>query len=128
MENNRILIDTSIVIDYLRKKNKAKSQFIKLFQKYELYISVISIFELYNGATTDSKRNDIKSVCNNIDIIDFDLSSAKLSSKIFRNLRDDNKLIEFRDILIGATALDNNMPIATLNEKHFNRIDKLEIL
>ena len=37
MENNRILIDTSIVIDYLRKKNKAKSQFIKLFQKYELY-------------------------------------------------------------------------------------------
>ena len=102
--------------------------FIELFQKYELYISVILVFELYNGASTDSKSNDIETVCKNIEILDFDLSSAKLSSEIFRNLRSKNKLIEFRDILIGATALKNNMPIATLNKKHFIRIAGIKIL
>ena len=128
MENNKVLIDTSIVIQYLRTKKKAESQFIKLFQKNDLYISVIAIFELYNGATDASKKNDIMAVCNVVEILDFDLSSAKLASEIFRNLRAKNKLIEFRDILIAATALSNNLPIATLNKKHFDRIKNLIII
>ncbi len=128
MENRRILIDTSIVIDYLRKKNKSKSQFVELFKKCELHISVISVFELYNGASSESKKNEIKIVCDIIKIIDFDLETAKLSSEIYRKLRDKHKLIEFRDILIGATAVKNDMPISTLNKKHFVRIEGLEVL
>jgi tRNA(fMet)-specific endonuclease VapC len=39
-----------------------------------------------------------------------------------------NKMIDLADILIEATALTHNISIATLNDKHFNRIQGLEII
>ena len=128
MENRRILIDTGIVIEYLRKQNKEHTQFVKLFKKYDLCISVISVFELYNGAVNDSKHNDIEIVCKNIEVIAFDLSISKKASEIYRNLRSENKLIEFRDILIGATAIEQKIGIATNNKKHFDRLPQINIL
>ena len=127
MENRRVLIDTSIVIEYLRSQNRKVSTFVKLFKDKELCISTTSIFELYNGATTESKKQDIETLCGEIEIIDFDSNIAKTASIIYRDLRSKNKLIEFRDILISATALQNELPVATLNIKHFERIENLQL-
>ena len=126
MENRRVLIDTSIVIEYLRSQNRKVSTFVKLFKEKELCISTISIFELYNGATTESKKQDIETLCGEIEIIDFDRNIAKTASIIYRDLRSKNKLIEFRDILISATAMQYELPVATLNIKHFERIENLQ--
>jgi predicted nucleic acid-binding protein len=93
-----------------------------------LCVSVVSIFELYNGATTESKKQDIETLSNEIDVIDFNVETAKLASDIYLDLRSKNKLIEFRDILIGSTALKYDLQIATLNKKHFERIEKLQII
>jgi tRNA(fMet)-specific endonuclease VapC len=40
----------------------------------------------------------------------------------------NNKIIDIADILIGATALSHNIPIATLNNNHFERIKNLELI
>jgi tRNA(fMet)-specific endonuclease VapC len=37
-------------------------------------------------------------------------------------------MIDLADILIGATALTHDIPLATLNTKHFERIKGLEII
>ena len=128
MENRRILVDTSIIIDYLRNQDRLDTKFIKLFNDNELCLSTISIFELYNGATSESKKLDIETLCNNMEIIDFDINTAKIASEVFRNLRLKNKIIEFRDILISSTAIQHNLPIAILNIKHFERIDNLNLI
>ena len=39
-----------------------------------------------------------------------------------------NKMIDLADIFIGATALANEIPIATLNYKHFERIANLNFV
>ena len=36
-------------------------------------------------------------------------------------------MIEFRDIFIGATALELNVMLLTLNEKHFERIKEIKL-
>ncbi len=128
MENRRVLIDTSIVIEYLRSQNRKVSAFVKLFKDNDLCISAISIFELYNGATNESKKHDIEILCYELENIDFDTDTAKTASEIYRNLRSKNKIIEFRDILISATAIRYNLPIATLNVKHFERIENLQLI
>jgi len=128
MENRKVLADTSLLIDYLRNADKPNSQFIQLYKKYNLQISVISVFELLNGATNESKRSDIHKLCKNLGIIDFDLLCAEKASEIYRELKIRNKMIEFRDILIGATALLHGIPIATLNIKHFERISGIQII
>ncbi|WP_353483774.1 type II toxin-antitoxin system VapC family toxin [Haliscomenobacter sp.] len=125
MESSRVLIDTSIVIDYLRSYNRPQTVFSKLFGDNELYLSPISVFELFNGATSDAKKQDVEKICEQVIVLDFDLYTAKIASQIYLDLRTKNKLIEFRDILIAATALQHTLPLATLNLKHFERIEWL---
>lgn len=128
MENRKVLADTSLLIEYLRNADKHNSQFIQLFKNHNLHISVISVFELLSGATTESKMSDINKLCKNLGIIDFDLPCAEKASEIYRKLKSRNKMIEFRDILIGATALVHDIAIATLNVKHFERISGIQII
>ena len=128
MEDRRILIDTSIIIDYLRSHNRNDTAFVNLFNNNELCISVISIFELYNGATSEDKKQEIVTLSEEIEVIDFTIETAKIASDVYLDLRRRNKLIEFRDILIASTALQFDIKIATLNRKHFERIEKLNII
>jgi len=128
MEYRAVLIDTTIVIDYLRSANKPSTRFIALFKAHDLFISVITVFELLNGATTEEKRTDIKKICDTLAIIDIDVKCAEKASEIYRELKIQNKLIEFRDILIGASAIVNKFPIATLNKKHFERLSEITII
>ena len=53
-----ILIDTDIVIEYLRSKEKSSTELIKLLQKYDVLLSSISEFELY----LVQKRNAIRMI------------------------------------------------------------------
>lgn len=49
MDKEIILLDTSILIDYYRKKNKANSKLVTLSKKYDLSISVITRLEILTG-------------------------------------------------------------------------------
>lgn len=122
MEHRAVLIDTTLVIEYLRSADKPTTRFISLFKVHDLVISVISVFELLNGATNEEKIRDIRKICKSLTIIDFNFGCAEKASEIYRELKTQNKLIEFRDILIGATAITNNFPLATANKKHFERL------
>ena len=61
------------------------------------------------------------------DILSFNSNVADVASDIAKKLKAKNKIIEFRDIFIAATAIANDMPLSTLNIKHFERIDDLEL-
>ncbi len=63
-----------------------------------------------------------------VDILDFDSHQAQKAAEIFRALKRQNKLIEFRDIFIAASALSTNFPLATLNHKHFKRVEGLTLI
>ena len=58
MESKDVLVDTTIIIDHLRKKNKSSTIFFKLVSdNYDLHISVITLFELLSGAITANTFN-----------------------------------------------------------------------
>lgn len=56
MEDRRILIDTSILIDYFRKEDKKKTLFFRHSLKYSLAISTITEFEFMSGLNPKKKR------------------------------------------------------------------------
>lgn len=116
------------MIDYLRSHNRAQTAFAKLFIDNELYLSPISVFELFNGATSEAKKQDVENICQQVIVLDFSLDTAKIASEIYLDLRTKNQLIEFRDILIAASALQHDLPLATLNRKHFERVNGVIIL
>lgn len=128
MENEIICLDTSILIDFYRKKSKEKSIFFQLTESYKLFaVSIITEYELLIGADTEQTEY-WKGFFERITILPFDKIANDVAIHITKILKDKNKLIEIPDIFIGATALSRNMKIATLNKKHFERIAGLEII
>jgi predicted nucleic acid-binding protein len=128
METENVLIDTSIIIDHLRKENKKKSQLYKIIDKYALFTSAITIYELFAGAINEQKRKDIFDLIALVKILPFTKETAERAGAIYLSLRNKNELIEIGDILIGATAITHNLHLMTLNVKHFDRIEDLKIL
>ena len=127
MANRKILIDTSIIIEYVRKKNKAKTILYKLYKSYdELFISSITVFEIFVGVNIKNV-NLINQLFEGFRILPFDLTIAKIASQVYNELKSQNKIIEFRDIFIAATAIGNSLSVVTLNTKDFERIPNLEL-
>ncbi|MGD2090917.1 MAG: type II toxin-antitoxin system VapC family toxin [Candidatus Aminicenantes bacterium] len=127
MENRRVLIDTSVLIDFFRKKNKKKSLLYKIRKTHEIYASSVSEFEFLAGVKGDVVKS-LKHFFNEINVIPFDSNAAAIASSIYKDLKARNLVIEFRDIFIAATAIAKDLPISTLNRNHFERIEELEIL
>lgn len=123
-----MVVDTSVFIEFLRVKRKEKTILFNLPDNSQLFVSTITLFELYAGATTPEKWKDIRLLTEDLPILTLTIDIAKEAANIFQQLRKQNQIIEFRDIFIGATALVNNIPVLTLNKKHFSRINKLEII
>lgn len=123
-----ILTDTSVIIDFLRKKNKRHSVLWKLREKHECFMSSITLFELQCGAKTERHFDDIGKIRKWIKPLPFDIEIAEIASTIYRDLKRNNNLIEFRDIFIAATAISEKLCLATLNTKHFQRIKDIELL
>jgi predicted nucleic acid-binding protein len=127
METGSLLIDTSILIDHLRKKKKRKSQFYKIIGNYTIYVSTITLFELFAGGKDEQKKQDIENIIEYLKILPFTKETAKKAGEIYLSLRSENKLIEAKDLFIAATALSHNLPLMTLNVKHFDRVAELKI-
>lgn len=53
---------------------------------------------------------------------------AEIAGEIQQKLIKANRQIGVSDLLIGATGLLHELPVATLNVKHFERIEGLEVV
>ncbi|WP_069658785.1 type II toxin-antitoxin system VapC family toxin [Arcticibacter eurypsychrophilus] len=122
MENEIVCLDTSILIDFYRKKVKEKSVFFQLTKKYKIFaISVVTEYEILVGA--DQLQTEFwQEFLERVTVLPFDKIASHAAIAIAKNLKERNKLIQIPDIFIGATALSRNMKIATLNKKHFELI------
>jgi len=128
MENRLILLDTSILIDLFRRKAKENSFFYKLADSnHEFAVSTITRFEVFVGQ--HQNQNEFwENLFQSIKILDFDDHCAMCASNIAKQLKAKNQIIEIADILIGGSAVAYNMRLATLNQKHFNRIEGLHLV
>jgi len=127
MGYSRMVVDTSIFIEFLRAKDKKKTTLYSIDSKIQIYISSVTLYELLMGATNEDKVNDIKVLTEDLIVLPFEESVSRKAAEIYHILRSENKLIEFRDIFIAATCIVYNLPLKTLNFKHFERIKDLAL-
>lgn len=128
MAEKIVLADTSILIDFFRKTDKANSRLIALVREgYAFSISAITEYEIYAGAPV-SQQDYWQDFLKHTQILPFDKDVVKVAVDINSALKRKRKQIDIADLFIAATAVSNNLPFATLNMKHFVRIDSLKIL
>lgn len=123
-----IVVDSSIVIDYLRG-GKIWENFLSFLRNEEdvqLYLPTIVIFELYSGTSTKSTRKlqEMIYFISQFQRIDLNEQIARLAGEIFR---DAKQRIQAADYIIAASALQLNATVVTLNKKHFEQIPNINI-
>jgi len=128
MENEVVLLDTSILIEYYRKKDKSKSVLVHLFQTYSIFaISAVTHFEIYTGASND-QIDFWNEFFQEITVLPFNAEISREAADIDAALKKKRKQIAVPDLFIAATAIYHNIPLVTLNKKHFERVDQIQLV
>jgi len=128
MADKIVLVDTSILIDYFRKSEKSNSVLVKLYDGgYDFYISAVTEYEIYSGAT-QAQLDFWERLLKNTTVLAFDQAVVKVAINVNNNLKRKRKQIAIADLFIASTAIAHNLRVATLNRKHFDRIDELQIV
>ncbi len=112
-----VCLDTNIVIDLLRRREKTVKQLLKL--ELTPAITAITVAELYMG---EKKEEKLDLVLRRLKFYPLDFESSRLAGKIYRTLKKRGELIDFRDILVGAICIRYGVPLITKNLKHFKRL------
>jgi hypothetical protein len=116
---NKLLIDTDILIDYLRGREDAV-HFLESRQ-ISMFISAITLGELYAGVREGQERRILDDFIEYFKVIPL---SSKIAVKggLFRRDFGKNHGVGLADAMIAATAQSENATLATLNQKHFPMI------
>jgi len=129
----KVIIDTTVLVDFLRDKKYAKNAIQELIhEENSLHTTDINAFELYHGAYK-SRRQDknlasVKGILNSLTLLSTTEDSMEIAGKTAAELDRKGEKIEIRDLLIGSIALVEGCSVLTNNRKHFERIRGLDVI
>lgn len=120
---NRFLLDTDIIIDFLRGKTEAVN-YVKTFVNNTV-ISTISVAELYAGVRGSTERKELDDFLGLFPIIPVSFEIAQMGG-LYKQEYFKSHGIGLADAIIAATAYKNLLEIKTLNIKHFPMFKNLK--
>ena len=114
--NSSLLVDTDIIIDFLRGSDQAEL-YVKSHSQY-IIISAVTVAELYAGVREDSERESLDEFINLFPVIPITSEIAKIAGLYERDYSKSHG-IGLADALIAATAVVRQVGLRTLNTVHF---------
>ncbi|HXY58624.1 MAG TPA: type II toxin-antitoxin system VapC family toxin [Methylocystis sp.] len=122
------LLDTNVVSELRRAKpHGAVIAWLKAVADADLFLSAVTIGELQAGVEITRKRDPAKAeeieawletMAESYNVLPMDARAFRRWAKLMQGQSDD--LIE--DAMIAATALTNNLTVATRNVRDFERL------
>ncbi len=124
---NKVCVDTDIIIDHLRGKGPGVKIFEDIITRNDPFTTCINRFELLCGARGDEEIAIIENCLTGFEILSFDNMSSYETARIYNELKGQGQLIGIRDIMIAGTAFANNLSFATKNIREFKKIQALQL-
>lgn len=115
MLEEKLLIDSNILVDYLRVRKEA-IEFLDEIKSPR--ISVITVSELYAGVREGLERTALTRLVNELEVIDVTEEIARKGGLYLRDYRKSHG-VGLGDAIIAATAASGDLQLVTLNRKHF---------
>ncbi len=120
-----ILVDTNILIDYLRGVKKAEA-FIQRQGKTNLAISTVVVMEVYQGCLNRREFATIRKELIGFNEIKLNESIGKVALQLSQQFALSHKM-GIPDTLIAATALVYDLELRTHNLKDFGFIPGIKV-
>ena len=117
-----MLVDTDIIIDYLRGDPFAE-EFIES-NLDDIAVSSITVAELYQGVFEGEERSALDSMTSALTTLPVTEDIAKEGGLMCRQYRKTHN-IGLADCLIAATAKYHELPLRSLNTKHFPMLQNI---
>ncbi len=111
-----LLLDTDILVDYLRDYIKATKYLEGI--KSPMCISAVTVAELYAGIRDKKEKNILEHFLEAFQIIEVDKQVA-VKGGLFRRNYFKSHGVGLADALIAATAEVADSALVTLNKKHY---------
>lgn len=130
----KYLLDTCVISDFVKGHANTLKQ-LKAINPAYIAISAITEMEIHYGIKKmphNAKRTQtIKAIINDllasIIILPFGNQASEIAGDIRATLAKKGTPIGAYDVLIAATALDDNRTLVTANMKEFMRITRLSL-
>ena len=122
------LIDSDVLIDAMGAQPLALAA-LAVVAEFGLRTSIITLGELYDGVSRHAdplhRRHDVEIFLRPFAVINLEVSMMLRFGQIRAHLRRTGNLIGDLDILIAATAIEENILLITRNRRHFECIPDL---
>lgn len=122
----KLVVDTSILIDYLRGGIRWEKLLNELEEGTEIYLPTIVIFELFAGKSS-AKPEMVKKIRRLISLVKQINLTESIAKKAGEMYRDVTTVLDIPDFIIASSALSINAEVITLNRKHFEKIPGLDL-
>lgn len=116
MTSGKLLVDTDVLIDFLRKKPQAQKLLEEASAIYDLYISAVTLSELLTGMKP-SEEAATETLIEGLTLIPVTEKIARRAGALRRQAHSRKTLLP--DCLIAATALEEECLLLTFNKKDF---------
>jgi len=128
-EARKVVLDTDVLIDFLRGEDKAVKFIRNLKSKgISLATIVINAFELYWGAYKFGGSRKILTVDKLLDKLTMTVHEAKVAGEEIAYLEKIGLPTDIRDLLIGIIARENGYSVATGNIAYLSRVRGISVL
>ena len=124
--SGQVLVDTDVLIDFLRGYDPAVS-FVNAHSD-RIVLSAIIVAELYagaRGAKGDSEQTLIENLLSLFRVVQIDGEIARLGG-LYRRDYGPSHGISLPDALVAATAFLEGTELKTLNVKHYPMFEGIE--
>lgn len=122
-----MILDSSVIIDYLRGRAQAAAYIQSLSASGGLTTHVLVVGEVLVGARNRTEQSDIDRFFAGLTIEPVQAADCDVAIGLLRQFRLSHSL-SLPDAFIAATCLRIAMPVVTLNDKHFAMIPNLAVV
>ncbi len=124
MIGERVLIDTSVWIDYFKAKNNPVAKGVDDILTYsDVYVPKIIIAELIQGAKSEKEISIIEEFTGAFNIVDQSKETWVKAGKLSYSMKKKGLSVNLADCYIAMIAAENNCKVLTM-DKHFDDIKK----
>jgi predicted nucleic acid-binding protein len=120
----RLLIDTDVLIEYLRGRSEAAEYLEGLTS--DLCISVVSVAELFAGVRGDEEEKSLKQLLLAFVALPVTEKTARLGG-LYRRDYGGSHGTGLADALIAATSEENSADLVTFNRRHFPMVSRITV-
>lgn len=133
-----LILDSSVAIAAERRGDTVTQmlkQIVVATGDQRAVLSSVGLTELVHGiyraqsAKARSRRDSfIRELLNDVEVYPYTKETALVAGKIDGEQQSRGIIIPFADLLIGATALEVDYSLLTVNVRHFRRIPGLTVV